>query len=105
MVNHTQDFVAVKKYEILQYSLIPSAQTLHIPFCPVQTRPEICCYMLHGVWHGLGSLSRRSQVSVTYIIQLLRSMASLCLFTIPFLCGVHGVAMFVLVTRQPECGD
>ena len=25
MVNHTQDFVAVKKYEILQYSLIPSA--------------------------------------------------------------------------------
>ena len=23
MVNHTQDFVAVKKYEILQYSLIP----------------------------------------------------------------------------------
>ena len=24
MVNHTQDFVAVKKYEILQYSLIPT---------------------------------------------------------------------------------
>ena len=24
MVNHTQDFVAVKKYEILQYSLIPN---------------------------------------------------------------------------------
>jgi len=24
MVNHAQDFVAVKKYEILQYSLIPS---------------------------------------------------------------------------------
>ena len=27
MVNHTQDFVAVKKYEILQYSLIPTGQT------------------------------------------------------------------------------
>ena len=26
MVNHTQDFVAVKKYEILQYSLIPIDQ-------------------------------------------------------------------------------
>ena len=25
MVNHAQDFVAVKKYEILQYSLIPIA--------------------------------------------------------------------------------
>ena len=24
MVNHAQDFVAVKKYEILQYSLIPT---------------------------------------------------------------------------------
>ena len=24
MVNHAQDFVAVKKYEILQYSLIPN---------------------------------------------------------------------------------
>ena len=26
MVNHTQDFVAVKKYEILQYSLIPTSR-------------------------------------------------------------------------------
>ena len=26
MVNHAQDFVAVKKYEILQYSLIPNVQ-------------------------------------------------------------------------------
>ena len=26
MVNHAQDFVAVKKYEILQYSLIPTSQ-------------------------------------------------------------------------------
>ena len=26
MVNHAQDFVAVKKYEILQFSLIPSRQ-------------------------------------------------------------------------------
>ena len=25
MVNHAQDFMAVKKYEILQFSLIPSA--------------------------------------------------------------------------------
>ena len=54
----------------------------------------------------LGSLRWKSQVSVTYIIQLLRSMSCLCaLFMIPFLCGVPGVAMFVLVTRQEECGD
>ena len=29
MVNHTQDFVAVKKYEILQYSLIPNPGEQH----------------------------------------------------------------------------
>ena len=29
MVNHTQDFVAIKKYEILQYSLIPSTEPQH----------------------------------------------------------------------------
>ena len=28
MVNHAQDFVAVKKYEILQFSLIPSMYVL-----------------------------------------------------------------------------
>ena len=28
MVNHTQDFVAVKKYEILQYSLIPNMNAI-----------------------------------------------------------------------------
>ena len=28
MVNHAQDFVAVKKYEILQYSLIPTGYSI-----------------------------------------------------------------------------
>ena len=37
MVNHAQDFVAVKKYEILQFSLIPSPQS------PVVTVALLCC--------------------------------------------------------------
>ena len=46
MVNHTQDFVAVKKYEILQYSLIP---TQYISFETINK--NIYCfqfYLLEG---------------------------------------------------------
>ena len=40
MVNHTQDFVAVKKYEILQYSLIPNV--CH----PIQCNNSIVCEVI-----------------------------------------------------------
>ena len=35
MVNHAQDFVAVKKYKILQFSLIPSID-LHLMIIEVE---------------------------------------------------------------------
>ena len=46
MVNHAQDFVAVKKYEILQYSLIPTAYSP--PSC------VLACYWSMAVFYCTG---------------------------------------------------
>ena len=70
------------------------SDSAHIPCCPVQ--PDRARHLLLQVALSAWSASRRckNQVSVTHIIQLLRSMSSLCvLFTIPFLCGVAGVVL------------
>ena len=56
MVNHTQDFVAVKKYEILQYSLIPIRYA-----CAARMHVDVGVCMVQHVQHSVHSPGSKSQ--------------------------------------------
>ena len=67
MVNHTQDFVAVKKYEILQYSLIPSIgldSTIFLPFLFVcLTFKSSPCFKQFVYFVKLGGMNQNNMLS------------------------------------------